>query len=197
MSLSVVIGTFGGPEWVDLAQRAIRSVELQTVEPESVHHIHAASLCEARNLGVEKATGEWIAFLDADDELHEGYVAAMEEKIKEIDYNAYLQPRHQNSKDRVDGRAGVAVMKPPMDLLTGNFLIIGTVVRKDAFQRVGGFRDIPIYEDWDLFIRIHQDGARHVTVDKAIYEINVMESSRNEAKELHETWYQEIRKRYL
>ena len=88
-------------------------------------------------------------------------------------------------------------MKPPMDLLTGNFLIIGTVVRKDAFQRVGGFRDIPIYEDWDLFIRIHQDGARHVTVDKAIYEINVMESSRNEAKELHETWYQEIRKRYL
>ena len=32
----------------------------------------------ARNLGVEKASGEWITFMDADDFLHPGYFAAVE-----------------------------------------------------------------------------------------------------------------------
>ena len=71
MNISVVIGTFGDNHWIELAKRAIASAENQTKPALEVIHCHAENLYEARNQGAKQATGEWIVFLDADDELDE------------------------------------------------------------------------------------------------------------------------------
>lgn len=179
-SISVIVGTFGDRSWIDTAKSALDSVVGQTA-PATVFHVHADSLEVARNTGAEMADSEWLCFLDADDTLHSGYIEAMQKKIEEIsNSNGLLQPSHVNSADRPTGKAGVISMIPPRPILDGNYLIIGTLVKRDTFLRVGGFRDLPLYEDWDLWIRCFRDGATHHTVPKAVYQIKVNQDSRNE-----------------
>ena len=87
-SISVVIPAYNSGKYIP---RAIESVLTQTLKPDeifivddnstddtakivrqfdSVRYIHQAhaGASTARNIGIEAATSEWIAFLDADDE---------------------------------------------------------------------------------------------------------------------------------
>lgn len=179
--ITVIVGVFGDAKWVDKAIVALDSAKNQTV-PVPAMMIHAETLHDARNTGAEEADTEWLLFLDADDTLDPRYVEEMEKVIATIPAgtDALIQPGHVNSKDRPTGAAGEVSIIPWIPYQDGNCLIIGTLVRREQFMRVGGFRDLPMYEDWDLWIRCFLDGAKHYTCPKAIYEIEVNEASRNE-----------------
>lgn len=181
--VSVVIGTFGSEDWRNEGQEAMFSVHDQTVMPVSIHHRHATTLAEARNAGAASADGDWLCFLDADDRLHPGYIEAMTKAIEELgEKKALLQPSHRNDKDRPTGKAGEITIIPPCNLRQGNYLIIGTVVPRETFIKVGGFSDeFELYEDWELWIRCALNERLPVhQVPDAIYEIKVREASRNE-----------------
>lgn len=185
LSFSVVIGTYGDLDhWSPLAARAHLSAEAQTVEPVDIIWEHADTLHEARNVGAVKARGQFLVFLDADDELDVNYLAAMQEAVSasmfRSDRKTFLyQPA---TLGIVDGREDPEpVMIPERALDTGNFMVIGTAVEKELFYQVGGFYDWPIYEDWCLWIRCHQAGAGFVKVPDAIYRVNVNLASRNNA----------------
>src|SRR5690606_25085826 len=75
-------------------------------------------------------------------------------------------------------------LHPVRPLSICNFLIIGTVVRKDVFLRLGGFSDLPILEDWELWRRFEFDGAKHYPVPKAVYHATITPGSRNQNEEL-------------
>lgn len=181
--VSVVIGTFGSEDWRNEGQKALFSVYDQTVLPVSIHHRHATTLAEARNAGAAAADGDWLCFLDADDRLDPGYIEAMTKAIDELDgEKALLQPSHRNDKDRPTGKAGEITIIPPCNIRRGNYLIIGTLVPRDIFTKVGGFSDeFDLYEDWELWIRcMLHEGLSSRPVPDAIYEIKVREDSRNE-----------------
>ena len=182
--ISVIVGTFGDPLWKEKAHRALSSVRAQTVKPASVHAIHGVSLDQARNQGAEWALGEWLLFLDADDTIRPEFLEAMSQTVSSIgDRNVLLQPSHVCNIDTPIGKAGVVSMIPPTDIMLGNYLIIRTLVRRETFLRVGGFRDLEMYEDWDLWIRCVRDGAEVIQVPEAVYEITFSTGSRNEPSE--------------
>ena len=180
--LSVCIGTYGDEKWKRLAEtRAIPSVEHQTMPPVDWQAVHGPSLHEARNQAAQQAAGEWLCFLDADDELDPLYLEAMAQAAAhDGPPKRLLQPSTLGVY--ADGHTDSApVLHPPKDLHLHNYLIVATVVRRDQFLRVGGFRDLISHEDWDLWLRCWIDGAVVDPVPEAIYRVHVREDGRNSA----------------
>lgn len=195
--ISVVVSTFGDESWKGLAQRAIDSALRQSMAAEDVYYNHCDTLHEARNLGAEQAKGDWLVFLDADDELDYSYIEEMHRVILDEGYSRpwLVQPHTlgvQGGKEDPH-----AVLIPKRNLIDANYLVIGTAVRRDQFLRVGGFRDLPLYEDWDLWLRCVMDGAK-VTSSLAIYRIHVNDNSRNmPAREKQVEVYNRIRTEHI
>lgn len=185
MDVTVCIGTFGDVAWMIQAGRAIRSAE--ALAP--VSHRHGTTLAQARNEAAAIAGTEWLCFLDADDELTPGYFEAMGQGTADLRGPAvqYVRP---------NGRAEAPKLWPAVDLRDGNYLIIGTLVRRAMFDAVGGFREFPIYEDWDLWQRCARAGASVEQIPEAIYRAHVRPDSRNRAPDRRERehWHHEIRR---
>jgi glycosyltransferase involved in cell wall biosynthesis len=196
--ISVCIGTYGNDYWKNLAaERAIPSVERQTLPPADCQAVHGASLHEARNRAAKQAEGEWLCFLDADDELDSRYIEFMTQAIeRDGPTKRLLQPStlgvySTGSTDRAP------VLHPPKDLHISNYLIIATVVRRDQFLRVGAFADLISHEDWDLWVRCWLDGAVVQPVPEAIYRVHVRSNGRNSAGTApHVKVINEIRAKY-
>lgn len=168
--ISVVVATFGDVSWKTLAEeRAIPSVQKQSC-PCEINVEHGTTLAQARNVGARKAHGEWLVFLDADDELDTDYILHMERATSVGDF--LLQPSTVGVHP--DGRVEDPVLiEPAANLLERNHMVIGTAVRREQFLRVGGFRELPAYEDWCLWLRCWLDGAEMVQVPEAEYRIHV------------------------
>lgn len=190
-TVSVIIATYGDDHWRDLAQsRALPSVELTLDERGGQEVIceHGPNLRYARNMGATRARGEWLCFLDADDELSPGYLDAL--LALDGDLRApmlqFVYP---------DGRedAPMSLVERNIDHL--NPCVIGTLVRREMFLDVGGFAEWPMYEDWELWLRCVRSGATIAHCDKAIYRQHLRPGSRNQQpRALALKTYREIRK---
>lgn len=181
MDVTVIVATFGGPNWFQLAQeRALPSAQRFNVP---VIHSHGPNLHEARNSGAAQADTEWLCFLDADDELEDGYFGAM--AAASADLRAPLVRyvtdgvAHPARWPRVWGHEHDCTAEC---LPYGNFMVIGTLVRRELFLAVGGFRDFDWSEDWDLWVRCVQAGATVECVN-SVYRAHVRQDSRNRAPE--------------
>jgi GT2 family glycosyltransferase len=77
-------------------------------------------------------------------------------------------------------------MIPWRDLSQANHLIIGCVINKSDFLRVGGFDgSLPALEDWDFFGRMVLDGCKVTLATEAVYGIYVNPKGRNSIIEAH------------
>lgn len=186
MDVTVAVATFGNRSWMDLAdERAIPSVERLGVP---WVYEHGDELHEARNAALAKVCTEWVCFLDADDELEPGFFDAMDTVDAHLRGPSvrYVTPGGRTSPvmPRVPGHH-------PHDctadcLIEGNWLVIGTVAPTELLEKVGGFRDFPLYEDWDLWLRCYFTGATVAAVPQAVYRAHVRAGSRNRAPSRHD-----------
>lgn len=181
--MTVAVGTFGDLSWVRLAQdRALPSARAQGIP---AVHVHADTLHDARNGALAKVQTEWVVHLDADDELEPGYVTAMEAGTADVrapsvryvrghgDRAAPARMPHVAGHDHHDCTAEC--------LLYGNWLVVGAAVHTQLVRQVGGWRDFPWSEDWDLWLRCYLAGATFEAIPQAVYRAHVRSRSRNRA----------------
>lgn len=180
-SIGVVVATFGDIDWRRIAnQHAIPSIGLQTSAADQVAIVHAASLHQARNDGAKQLDTDWVIFCDADDELDPGYVAAMRAVTAGCDGDWLIQPSTQGFHPDGTQDPSPALIPPRgPTLLSGNHLVIGTLARTEQVIRVGGFRERPAWEDWELWARCWIDGAQIGVCPDAVYWVGVNAQSRN------------------
>ena len=182
-SVSVLIPAYNSAKYI---KRSIDSVLNQTVLPSEVIVIDDGSTDEtaaiaesyggivrviskgrncgqstARNFGIQNAVGEWIAFLDSDDEWepNKQEMALAMVKLHKTDWCMVARKEIRNDmyKNNSDPLAG--------DMICENYFLLvlqgkgcapsSTMVRKSVFERVGGFNEIlTTGEDLEMWWRI-------------------------------------------
>lgn len=109
----------------------------------------------ARNLGSSQAKGDWLIFLDADDQLRPGFLQVILEEIKlanDVDFLAF-------GLNRIKGEQSEITL--PLD---GQYFsrIPGTfVIKKSTFDQVGGYDErFKFSENTELFHRLELINAK-------------------------------------
>jgi hypothetical protein len=174
--VSVVLNTYNRSA---LLARAIRSVlaqsfadfELVVVDDDSVDSTadvvasfadpritfarqDHAGLSASRNRGAALASGEWIVFLDDDDEVEQGWLAAFEPALADdvgIVFAGHLKV------STVDGSTRAFPPEPMGELfggVTGGWLAGSWIIRRSLFEATGGFAtDLPTLVQSEFLIR--------------------------------------------
>jgi len=181
MTISVIIATYGDDAWRTMAlDRAFPSLAGQEIAlPFVLHHDPWGTRATSLKDGAQRAEGDWLLFLDADDKLAPGYVGAMRRAIEQhaAGQQVLLTPATQWIRG---GRPAPPGFQKEVPLERGNWLVIGTLIRRDLFMQIGGFHEHPHgLEDWNLWARAVRAGARIVKVPDAVYIAHVNPQSKH------------------
>jgi glycosyltransferase involved in cell wall biosynthesis len=122
----------------------------------------------SRNFGVSQATGEWIAFLDADDLWDPSKLARQMEELRkhpdaDICYTARTKFTQRGDTIQYLGTVPAPPAAEIGDALfqAATFLPSSVVIRRSTFLAMGGFgTTFKITEDWDLWMRLLHSGVR-------------------------------------
>ena len=181
MKISVIIPTFNRKKTLG---RAIQSVMNQSLSPfeiliiddgsndgteewvkenfQNVRYIYQDNhgVSSARNIGIENAYGDWVAFLDSDDEWLPN---KLYKQVKAINSNPEIKFFHTNE---IWIRNGVRVNQMKKHKKYGGYIFekcldicrvspSSVLIQKEVFDSIGIFDEsLRVCEDYDLWLRI-------------------------------------------
>ncbi len=129
-------------------------------------HQHKAGLSSARNLGIEKSRGVWVAFIDDDCYAPESWLRFALRGLKDRNWEGIGGP---NFPPKEDGVMATAVHLSPgapthvllTDEIAEHIPGCNMIFRKEALQAIGGFN--PVFktagDDVDICWRLQESGA--------------------------------------
>lgn len=118
----------------------------------------------ARNVGVAAARGGELLFCDADDVMRPGWVAAMSSALQKDTLVGGILDTHSLNTPAVASSRGEI---PPIQQWPGFLPHVAAAamgIRRECFERIGGFHELSSREDADLAFRAQLDGGATVGI---------------------------------
>lgn len=145
----------------------------------------------ARNAAAKVAVGDYLVFLDADDELDPEYLAAQHEFITSHPGAAIYSVHATVFGEGVEAAPWhpIADRAQPYslgldDLLTTNPIYVSACVSAEAFHAVGGFAADRYAEDFDLWVRLLAAGETHWANPRILAHYRVSPGSKSAMRSL-------------
>lgn len=124
-----------------------------------------------RNELVSMADTEWILFLDDDDFLNEDYLEKIRSSSPYADV-VYSWCNEEGFNAGLDREFNAEALRG------ANYIPVTACVRKSLFDQVGGFPITGAYEDWGLWIKLLDAGARFKCVQEKLWTYRRHDGSR-------------------
>jgi len=144
---------------------------------------------EARNTAIEKATGEYILPLDADDIIADTYV---EKAAKVLSSQPDIGIVY--CKAEMFGKKNKPWNLPAYqfpDILYRNCIFCTALFRKSDFIKAGGYKPDMTEgcEDWDLWLSLIENGCGVYRIDEVLFKYRRLDGlSRNDIVGLNDDW---------
>jgi len=159
---SLLSQSFGDFEIIIIDDGSADNTEeiIQQLHSEKIvyYKIENKGVAHARNLGIQKAKGKYIGFLDSDDKVKPNHLQTAYEYLSK---NPQTQILHLNfiwmKEDGAIIRENKLPQNMPGDIFKGNTLhvncifILNEVAKQNLFNES---RDLMFAEDWDFFIKL-------------------------------------------
>ncbi|NDV91402.1 glycosyltransferase [Alteromonas sp. 345S023] len=145
---------------------------------------------KARNVGIQRATGMWVAFLDADDVWLPEKLSHQFEKLEGCKWshtNSFYFGYNQSGDTKRSDLSSLKGGNVFDALLTENFLGTSTIlVQRDVLLKSGGFDEsMRALEDWKLWLDIAADfPISYISAPLVKYRVTPGSASRN-AREVY------------
>jgi len=144
----------------------------------------------ASNDALTMASGEFLALLDHDDELHPDALALVHEAIERTPQADYVY----TDEDKIDarGRHSGPFFKPdwsPERMRTQMYTCHLSVLRRSLVEEVGGFDpELEGSQDWDLVLRVTERARAVLHVPRILYHWRMLETSAAGGGEAAKPW---------
>jgi glycosyltransferase involved in cell wall biosynthesis len=156
----------------DLAGELGDRIPLRVVSQEN------RGLIRVLNEGAAATTSPYILFVSADDRARPQLVERLAAAL-----DAHPDAGVAYSKMTLFGdEVGVSLtypFSPGRLIFDHNYVPGAAMVRRAALEAVGGFRELPAHEDWDLWLAMVECGWRGVLVPEELYEWRRHGAARN------------------
>lgn len=206
--LSIIVTSYNKPP--EQIIECMDSIKAQTVSPKEVilvddcsedprAHALATSIMLPQNVGVAKArdvgfkmsTGRLLLFLDADDRLAPDFIEQCGRVIgnHDIAYPNVLKFGNIERPQLFDSPKEVT----PAYMIGKKFgLVVTSMMKREVYETNGGFRDLPIYEDWDFWVRAMGNGYTFARANTLLHYRQNMNSRNRSTMELKTSTHREI-----
>ena len=140
-----------------------------------VQHSKNMGACAARNSGVQRAEGDFVAFLDDDDEwlpskIEKQINAFTDDKTVLVYCNWFVYTEENGKKHAAENPGFTGNVYEP--LMKDNF--IGStsypLIKKEALNKIGGFDvTLPALQDYDVWVRLSKIGEIRYVNEPLVY----------------------------
>lgn len=201
IDLDIVVTCFNKEKYLD---ECIQSILDNSKQPRRIivvhdgcasptHHAAVTSImtknqgvAKARHEGFRFSTSKLILFIDGDDKLFPDYIERMVPNLLEADItypNWFLANGVEN--ELVD-------VPETLDLRKKNSVLISSMMKREVYEKLGGFRDYPIYEDWDFWLRAEKQGFKFKKANTSLWYRQTPDSRNRKSKEFRESIFRKI-----
>ena len=111
------------------------------------------------NEGAAVSTGRWLFFLHADSHLPEGWLDAIRQADRQRDVGGWF--RFRLASQAWQARVIARLVDWRVRLFRLPYGDQGIFVRRDVFEALGGYREMPLMEDVDFVHRLVRAGRVH------------------------------------
>lgn len=143
--------------------------ELRDRLPIAVVHQSNRGIVRTLNEGVAATSAPYILFVSPDDRTLPQLVAKLARALDDHPAAGYAYPKMRLFGDE----AGVYLTFPFSAgrlLFDHNYVPGASMVRRGAYEAVGGFRELAAFEDWDLWLSFLDRGWKGILVPEVLYE---------------------------